>query len=192
MPEIKETEENEQPERPTEPRESIGGIRIDEPTDFRGAGSPRGSGGDPGATGSARLTKGYKKDGTARAAYGSKTGRIPETPSGPADSPRVQSIREPKKAAKDKDAVDGIAGMVLSIHLMASAYFKVEELQLTEEESVKLSKAMVKVAKEYDIETTAKADAWMNLAYAASSIYGTRIYAIVENKREEKKMVKAA
>jgi hypothetical protein len=68
---------------------------------------------------------------------------------------------------------------------MLAAIAKTPELELSEEEAAKLAKASLAVAKQYNVETTAKAAAWANLAGCIGGIYVPRLMAANFRKKAE-------
>lgn len=74
-------------------------------------------------------------------------------------------------------SLEGIEGILLSLHLMGAAFLKIPELQLADEEAAKLSEAIGRVAALYDFGASEKTLAWINLAVCMGGVYGTRIFA---------------
>ena len=65
----------------------------------------------------------------------------------------------------------------MGVHTMLAAIAKTPELELSEDEATKLARASLAVAKQYNVETTAKAAAWANLAGCVGGIYVPRLMA---------------
>lgn len=74
-------------------------------------------------------------------------------------------------------SLEGIEGILLSLHMMGAAMTGIPELALTEKESSQLSDAIARVASYYDLAASEKTLAWINLAVIAGGIYGTRAFA---------------
>ena len=74
--------------------------------------------------------------------------------------------------------------MLLTCHMAASKFLETPELQLAEEEAACLAAAGKRVAAEYNVEVNPKVAAWLGLAGAIGTVYGTRLYAIFSRKRE--------
>jgi hypothetical protein len=96
------------------------------------------------------------------------------------------------KAGKASSApsLEGIESILLSLHLIAAKITHIDELELSEEESKRLSDALSRVAVLYDIEASEKTLAWLNLALCCGSIYGTRMMAYSLRTRTEEESKK--
>lgn len=89
------------------------------------------------------------------------------------------------KAEKIPTSLDGIEGILLSLHTMGATFAKVPELNLTDEEAKKLSAAIERVASLYDFGASEKTLAWVNLAMCVGGIYGTRVFAYSMRTKQE-------
>ena len=81
------------------------------------------------------------------------------------------------KAAKVSTSLEGIEGILLSLHMMGAAMLQIPELALSEKEAAQLTDAISNVAKHYDFGASEKTIAWMNLAVITGGVYGTRAFA---------------
>lgn len=70
---------------------------------------------------------------------------------------------------------------------MLAAYSSIPELEIDEDESKKLATGIANVSRHYDTQISAKALDWYYLIQVLVLVYGTRLYAIRERKKEEKK-----
>lgn len=96
------------------------------------------------------------------------------------------SGRKAGQAKKTNSAsLEGIEGMLLSIHLMGAAMLSVPELALTESEAKKMSQAIARVAELYDFGMSEKMLAWSNLMLCFGGIYGTRAFAYSNRMKAE-------
>lgn len=85
--------------------------------------------------------------------------------------------------------VDGISAILLSLHAMASSYFKMPELAIDERESKAIADATANVLRFYPIAASAKTLAIANLAMVCSAVYGPRVYAVMTRKTQHKATV---
>lgn len=74
-------------------------------------------------------------------------------------------------------SVDGVSAILLSIHQMLAGFTHLPELEIEPSEAARMAEALKGVADQYDVKPTEKSLAWINLATAASMVYGTRIFA---------------
>lgn len=82
-----------------------------------------------------------------------------------------------KARQKIPTSLEGIEGILLSLHFMLASFTKISELELSEGEAKKLAVALDRVASLYDVGATEKTMAWTNLAMCIGGVYGTRAYA---------------
>lgn len=85
-----------------------------------------------------------------------------------------------------------LSALLFSLHSMAAAFLKVEELQITEEESKQLGEAITRVTELYEIPMLdEKTAAWLNLGMVAVGVYGTRATAMMfsQKKKQPAKVV---
>jgi hypothetical protein len=82
-----------------------------------------------------------------------------------------------QKKAKVQTSLEGIEGILLSVHMMGATLLKVPEMVMSEPEAKNLSEAIARVASHYDVGASEKTLAWVNLAVVAGGLYGTRAYA---------------
>lgn len=85
----------------------------------------------------------------------------------------------PAKPEKKKvsSSLEGIEGILLSLHTIAAAVSKVPELAIAEPEAKQLAAAIGRVSDLYDYGASERTLAWVNLAVCAGGIYGTRLFA---------------
>ena len=83
-------------------------------------------------------------------------------------------------ASKKTANLDGIEVTILGVHQMLAAIAATPELELSESESAKLADNIKKVASFYDQSVIApKTLAWLNLTMCCGTIYGPRIFTII-------------
>ena len=107
---------------------------------------------------------------TATGTDGSSLGEQPKRGRG---RPRGSKNTREKETVRTVGA-DGVAGILLTIHSVLAVIARAPELELSEDEAAKIAKASISVAKLYNVETTDKATAWMNLIGVAGAIYVQR------------------
>jgi hypothetical protein len=83
----------------------------------------------------------------------------------------------PSSKAKVSTSLEGIEGILLSVHMMLATFTQIKELELSPDEAAKLSAAIARVAALYDVGASEKTLAWTNLMVCAGGIYGTRAFA---------------
>lgn len=71
----------------------------------------------------------------------------------------------------------------MSTHAMLAGLTKAHELALEPSEAKSLAQGIANVASHYDVQTSTKALDWTNLIMVCGMIYGTRIVAIRERRR---------
>lgn len=112
---------------------------------------------------------------------------------GSSDPPKRRGRKPGSTNAKKTSSVhldvDAISTILFSTHQMLAVYSKIPELEIDEAESEKLAKGIANVSRHYDTQVSAKALDWYYLIQVLVLIYGTRLYAIRERRREEKKPV---
>lgn len=87
-----------------------------------------------------------------------------------------------------KEVSEDLAAVLFSLHFMAEKFLKVEELQISEEESKRLSDAILRVNNLYGgLVIPEKTMAIINLATVATGIYAPRVIAHGLRKKQEKK-----
>lgn len=88
--------------------------------------------------------------------------------------------------ARPKIALETLQGVLLSVHEIAAALLKVPELEVDEQEALKLAKAIIHLQSFYPaVDVPAKVMAWAGVAIAAGQVYAPRIGAIsIRTKRE--------
>lgn len=106
-----------------------------------------------------------------------------ENGSSPGDQPRRRGRPRGSKNSAQKETVrslgiDGVAGILLTIHSTLAVIARTPELELSEDEAGKIAKASVAVAKLYNVEATEKATAWVNLIGVVGAAYVPRAIAI--------------
>lgn len=145
-----------------------------------GAGADAGTWIDPRTGAAAGANTGTNTGAGAAASTETRRGRG-RPPGSSANTGGTQTSK-----AKIQASLDGIEGILLSMHLMASTFLKVPELALSDDEAKKLTTAIARVASHYDVSASDKSLAWVNLAMCAGGIYGTRIWAYqLRTKSEE-------
>lgn len=140
------------------------GFSFDSPSGLRDAGSPGTVAGQT-ATGRPRLFdaagRRLKKDGTP---YGKRGRSKEEIPS----------------------YLKFLVGPLMMVHSVAASYLKAEELELDEDDAVKLCESGDNVLSFYNKQPPPEVAVWLGFATAVSTIYGPRIVAIrVRVKREK-------
>lgn len=92
--------------------------------------------------------------------------------------------RPPGGGTKKKAPLDlnGVEGLLLSIHTMGAAILAVPELALDQTESKTLAQAVGNVARHYDISAGQKGLDHINLLMVAGMIYGTRALALARRR----------
>lgn len=75
--------------------------------------------------------------------------------------------------------------LIYNGHMMLAKIAKVPEIALDEDEAQKLANATANVARHYNIAVSQKTLDWTNFATAICGIYGTRLIAIANKKRQE-------
>jgi hypothetical protein len=140
-----------------------GGIRTVSPADGvvkRGRGRPRGS----------------KNQGTPAASEGNEPNERRERP--------AQGTRKAQKATPHAvNATGGIERILYAIHTMGALI--VPELEISEAESEKLTKALAGVNSFYASSIDPKMLAWVELAGVAGAIYGPRAMAFMVRRKME-------
>lgn len=69
---------------------------------------------------------------------------------------------------------------------MLAGFTHIPELEMEPSEALQMANALKGVADQYDVKPTEKSLAWINLATAASMVYGTRIFAYRMRKMGER------
>lgn len=111
-----------------------------------------------------------------RNASGGTGNRKPRSDAGKPRGPRGSRTASGPKASI---SVDGLEGILLSIHGMLASIAKTPELEIQPSEAEKLAKAISAVQDQYPItKIDAKAVVWINLFSAMGMIYGPRMVAI--------------
>lgn len=180
-----------------EGREGREGQRAGEQTTTGdGAGDSTGAVVDSGATGpGAGADTGFWQD-PKPTANGTGAGATPPTGAGEVKRgrgrPPGSSTGTGAKKEKVSASLEGIEGILLSLHTIAATVLKVPELSLSEPEAKQLTSAMNRVAAHYDVGASEKTLAWMNLAVCAGGIYGTRLWSYqLRTKSEAEKKLQA-
>ncbi len=92
--------------------------------------------------------------------------------------PRGSRTASSPSKSKPKEGKQDLTIILLGLHSMAAAFTKVEELELSEKEAKLLSDNIAAVNELYGgIVVPEKVQAWLNLTFAAGSVYGPRIVA---------------
>lgn len=92
-----------------------------------------------------------------------------------------------RTAAAEKETpnlIQDFESLLLSVHFMGAKILSIPEMEIDEEESKKLSKAIKNVAKHYAVNIDPKKLAWAELVAAAGGIYVPRF--IAASKRQPK------
>jgi hypothetical protein len=91
-------------------------------------------------------------------------------------------------ARETTQATADIATMLYLAHMAISKVIKVEELELTPDESQMLADATVRVSQQYDVKVLdPKTMAWIGLILVCAQVYGPRVVAVVNNKKSKAK-----
>lgn len=81
----------------------------------------------------------------------------------------------------------GTEKLLLGIHNMLAAGFKVEELAIDEKEAKMLSDAIVNVSQHYQTVIDPKLQAWLALLGIVGAIYVPRVFALAQAKKKKDK-----
>lgn len=93
------------------------------------------------------------------------------------------------RRTQGEDAKD-LTAILYSLHVMAAALTKVEELALTEQEAEQLAVAIARVNEVYgNVVLPEKVVVWINLAMAMGTVYGPRFIAYNIRKKKEPKTI---
>jgi hypothetical protein len=92
------------------------------------------------------------------------------------------TFRTPRSGKGD---ITGVEGMLNGIHWMLSRF--VQELELDDDETAKLARAVARVTDLYDHKMNPAVLAWGNLAVVAGGIYGPRAVAYMARTRKERR-----
>lgn len=118
----------------------------------------------------------------------------PEQVSGTGSAPTGKRRGRKPGSASQKAAVsvEGVEAVLLSLHYMAAAAFKVPEMQLGKPEAAALAASINNVARHYPtFKTTQQTIDWIMLVTVLCSVYGTRVVAyqtrVTKAKREAAK-----
>lgn len=113
--------------------------------------------------------------GSGKKTEGEKPAAVPG-----GDAPASGAKRGPKKRQKEfTDAdVSSLAKQVQGLHALGAMVTGIPELAIAEAEAVALSKGVVAVAKEYDLEISGKTGAMIQLAAACAAVYLPRLLAV--------------
>lgn len=84
-------------------------------------------------------------------------------------------------------SVSGLAEIIVNTHAMLAAFTKSAELFVDMEEAQKLAEATVNVSRHYNVAVAAKTVDWVNFATVAGMIYGTRLVAINNRRKMERR-----
>lgn len=105
--------------------------------------------------------------------------------------PRGSTSTKYTSPGKQKQAATDLTGILFSLHLMGSAFLGIEELELDQNESKRLSDAVNEVQAQYKMPILdPKTMAWINLAITGAGIYGPRVAAHSLRKKKEKQAQK--
>ena len=87
----------------------------------------------------------------------------------------------PRKA-QDQVQVDlsSITGLFVGLHLVLAQTTGTPEIAITDEEGEQFMSAAQKVMRHYNVQTTQKTFDWVALMGVSETIYGTRLYAIMQ------------
>ena len=92
-----------------------------------------------------------------------------------------------RRGAAEAESAQNLAGILLSLHMMAAALLQTPELEITQEESVRLGAAIAHVNDLYGgLILPEKAAAWIQLIMVAGTIYGPRVIVISARKSKKK------
>lgn len=80
--------------------------------------------------------------------------------------------------------VNGLNKLIYSVHDILATATKIPEIKLDEDESLKLSQSTVDLAKHYNIAVSEKTMAWSNFIATIGAVYGTRLAAVINEKRK--------
>jgi hypothetical protein len=115
-------------------------------------------------------------------------GENAENDGGPRKRGRPRGAKTASAKQTTKEVSSDLEGILLSLHFMGAALLKAPELCLSDEEAAKLSKAIARVNAEYgNVILPPKTAAWINLAICAGGVYGPRMVAIKNNRKNAQK-----
>jgi hypothetical protein len=135
----------------------------DDPND--GDGASGGSTFDPGALGSS----------TAAPAAPAPSGRRKRSDAG---QPRGTRNTQTKASFVQVD-LSSITGLFVGLHLVIAQTASLPELAITDDEGEQFMKVAQNVMRHYNVQTTQKTLDWVAFAGVTATIYGTRVYAIM-------------
>jgi len=115
------------------------------------------------------------QDGAGDSGQPAKRGR--GRPKGSGNKQKAETVRS--------IGIEGVAGILLTVHSTLAAIARAPELELNEAEAEKIAKASVSVAKLYNVETTEKATAWANLIGVVGAAYVPRFIALNMRRKME-------
>ena len=102
---------------------------------------------------------------------------------------RKEAARGATPAAAKANAAQAtidLTSILYSLHTMGAVLLKAPGLAITEDEAKMLASAAARVSEQYDVPLLdEKTRAWLNLAMAATQVYGTRIVAVVVEKKKK-------
>lgn len=98
---------------------------------------------------------------------------------GTGDQPKRRGRKPGSAARKTGKTLDlnGVEGLLLSIHAGVAAITKIPEANLDKAEARSLAEGMNNVARHYDIGASQKAMDWANLVGICAMVYGSRMFA---------------
>ena len=120
-----------------------------------------------------------KQAGTPDAPYGFKEDGTPYK--------RKPSKGGTRKATTKKGDIVGFEKTLLSLHGMAAGFFKAQQWRLGEDEAKEISRAIVEVQEQYEVNLDPKTQAWINLLFILAAAYGPRMYVTLEMAKQAKK-----
>lgn len=86
---------------------------------------------------------------------------------------------------KSKISARQLTGMLYLGHAGAAEVLKTPEIAINEDEAGAIAAAVVDVLSHYDFEASAKSLAWANLIGTMATIYGLKIYSIIQKPKNE-------
>ena len=93
---------------------------------------------------------------------------------------KASSTAKPTGSKKEKISARQLTGLLYLGHATAADALKTPEIAIQEDEAAAIAAAVVDVLQYYDFDASAKTLAWANLFGTCATIYGLKIYAIMQ------------
>lgn len=138
----------------------------------------------------ARTTAGQDGPASASAQQGDATDTAsPAEPARRRGRPKGSTNKSKDESGQASSLnINGVEKILFSIHAVAAATFKIPELEITEDEAKRVSKAVAGVSDHYKVMLDPKTAAWIDLGREICVVYGTRAVSIYVRVKAEKHM----